>query len=98
MTSVFLSSFQVNGKSYNQARLLLGNMGSLHPANRLAAYVTGRLNAPAYVSQKASHISDPANTIKSPDTLHLKAAATLVPSAVTVRKTTELKTSMQPPG
>ncbi|XP_047430369.1 MAX gene-associated protein [Mugil cephalus] len=34
---------QVNGKSYNQARLLVGNMGSLHPANRLAAYVTGRL-------------------------------------------------------
>nr|XP_057912931.1 uncharacterized protein magl isoform X2 [Doryrhamphus excisus] len=33
----------VNGKSYKQARLLLGSVGSLHPANRLAAYVTGRL-------------------------------------------------------
>ncbi|XP_028296033.1 MAX gene-associated protein isoform X2 [Gouania willdenowi] len=42
---------QVNDKSYSQARLLLGNIGSLHPANRLAAYVTGRLPAPS-ISQK----------------------------------------------
>nr|XP_006008527.1 PREDICTED: MAX gene-associated protein isoform X1 [Latimeria chalumnae]XP_006008528.1 PREDICTED: MAX gene-associated protein isoform X1 [Latimeria chalumnae] len=34
---------QVNGKSYPQAKLLLGQMGALHPANRLAAYITGRL-------------------------------------------------------
>ncbi|XP_065449143.1 MAX gene-associated protein isoform X4 [Chrysemys picta bellii] len=34
---------QVNGKSYPQAKLLLGLMGALHPANRLAAYITGRL-------------------------------------------------------
>uniref|UniRef100_G3SGU0 MAX gene-associated protein n=1 Tax=Gorilla gorilla gorilla TaxID=9595 RepID=G3SGU0_GORGO len=32
--------FQVNGKSYPQAKLLLGQMGALHPANRLAAYIT----------------------------------------------------------
>ncbi|XP_076016321.1 MAX gene-associated protein [Genypterus blacodes] len=37
---------QVNGKFYSQAKLLLGNMGSLHPANRLAAYLTGRLRVP----------------------------------------------------
>ncbi|XP_056437862.1 uncharacterized protein magl [Gadus chalcogrammus] len=35
---------QVNGKSYPQACLMLGHVGSLHPANRLAAYVTGRLS------------------------------------------------------
>ncbi|MBN3298723.1 MGAP protein, partial [Amia calva] len=34
---------KVNGKSYPQAKLLLGQMGALHPANRLAAYITGRL-------------------------------------------------------
>ncbi|XP_066486947.1 MAX gene-associated protein isoform X3 [Tiliqua scincoides] len=34
---------QVNGKNYPQAKLLLGQMGALHPANRLAAYITGRL-------------------------------------------------------
>nr|XP_033807785.1 MAX gene-associated protein isoform X2 [Geotrypetes seraphini] len=37
------SLIQVNGKSYPQAKLLLGQMGALHPANRLAAYITGRL-------------------------------------------------------
>uniref|UniRef100_A0A1A8ADL6 Uncharacterized protein n=2 Tax=Nothobranchius TaxID=28779 RepID=A0A1A8ADL6_NOTFU len=35
---------QVNGKHYSFARLLLGRMGSLHPANRVAAHVTGRLH------------------------------------------------------
>ncbi|XP_031449392.1 MAX gene-associated protein isoform X3 [Phasianus colchicus] len=34
---------QVNDKRYPQAKLLLGQMGALHPASRLAAYVTGRL-------------------------------------------------------
>ncbi|XP_062973752.1 MAX gene-associated protein-like [Elgaria multicarinata webbii] len=34
---------QVNGKNYPQAKLLLGQMGALHPASRLAAYLTGRL-------------------------------------------------------
>ncbi|XP_053330429.1 MAX gene-associated protein [Spea bombifrons] len=34
---------QVNGKNYPQAKLLLGQMGALHPANRLAAYITHRL-------------------------------------------------------
>ncbi|XP_062863455.1 MAX dimerization protein MGA a [Trichomycterus rosablanca] len=32
----------VNGKPYPQAKLELGKMGALHPANRLAAYITGR--------------------------------------------------------
>lgn len=42
---------QVNGKAYPKARLQLGHMGALHPANRLAAYITGRLdpvNLPGY--------------------------------------------------
>lgn len=34
---------QVNGKSYSQAKVLLGQLGSLHPVNRIAAFVTGRL-------------------------------------------------------
>lgn len=88
---------QVNGKSYNQARLLLGNMGSLHPANRLAAYITGRLYAPADTSHKNSQQSDPTNKINAPGTLHIKAAGTVVPPIITARKTTELKTPTQPP-
>ncbi|KAF5908503.1 MAX gene-associated protein-like isoform X1 [Clarias magur] len=34
---------EVNGKTYNQAKLLLGQLGALHPVNRFAAFVTGRL-------------------------------------------------------
>ncbi|XP_044291702.1 MAX gene-associated protein-like isoform X3 [Varanus komodoensis] len=37
------SLIQANGKNYPQAKLLLGQMGALHPASRLAAYLTGRL-------------------------------------------------------
>ncbi|XP_029281313.1 MAX gene-associated protein isoform X3 [Cottoperca gobio] len=88
---------QVNGKSYNQARLLLGNMGSLHPANRLAAFVTGRLHPPGGISLKNSPKSDPANKIPSPGALHIKAAGTVVPPIITARKTTDLKTPAQPP-
>nr|XP_061837702.1 MAX dimerization protein MGA a isoform X2 [Nerophis lumbriciformis] len=36
---------QVNGKLYPLAKIQLGEMGALHPANRLAAYVTGRVQA-----------------------------------------------------
>ncbi|TRY95175.1 hypothetical protein DNTS_002633 [Danionella cerebrum] len=36
-------SIIVNGKPYPQAKLELGQMGALHPANRLAAYITGRI-------------------------------------------------------
>ncbi|KAM4663547.1 MAX gene-associated protein [Discoglossus pictus] len=39
---------QVNGKKYPQAKLLLGQMGALHPANRLAAYITHRLQPSLY--------------------------------------------------
>ncbi|XP_035000418.2 MAX gene-associated protein isoform X1 [Hippoglossus stenolepis] len=86
---------QVNGKSYNQARLLLGSMGSLHPANRLAAYVTGRLNAPADISHKNSQKPDSILRSNSPSTLHVKATDTEVPHTVTARRTTKLKIAVQ---
>ncbi|XP_073494919.1 MAX gene-associated protein isoform X2 [Phyllobates terribilis] len=35
---------EVNGKNYPHAKLLLGQIGALHPANRLAAYLTHRLS------------------------------------------------------
>ncbi|KAK5853185.1 hypothetical protein PBY51_006996 [Eleginops maclovinus] len=88
---------QVNGKSYNQARLLLGNMGSLHPANRLAAFVTGRLHPPGGTSLNNSQKSDPTNKTNTPGALHIKAAGTVVPPIITARKTTDLKTAARPP-
>ncbi|XP_029350514.1 MAX dimerization protein MGA a isoform X2 [Echeneis naucrates] len=36
---------QVNGKLYPLAKIQLGRMGALHPANRLAAYLTGRVGS-----------------------------------------------------
>ncbi|XP_068456296.1 MAX dimerization protein MGA a [Clinocottus analis] len=36
---------QVNGKLYPLAKIQLGMMGALHPANRLAAYLTGRVGS-----------------------------------------------------
>lgn len=36
---------QVNGKLYPMAKVQLGKMGALHPANRLAAYLTGRVGS-----------------------------------------------------
>uniref|UniRef100_A0A3Q1JX18 T-box domain-containing protein n=1 Tax=Anabas testudineus TaxID=64144 RepID=A0A3Q1JX18_ANATE len=35
----------VNGKLYPLAKIQLGKMGALHPANRLAAYLTGRVGS-----------------------------------------------------
>ncbi|XP_075048968.1 MAX gene-associated protein isoform X2 [Mixophyes fleayi] len=48
---------QVNGKSYPQAKLLLGQMGALHPANRLAAYITHRLRPSLFHLSKLSEIN-----------------------------------------
>ncbi|XP_055741364.1 MAX gene-associated protein-like [Salvelinus fontinalis] len=68
---------QVNGKSYSQARLLLGQMGALHPANRLAAFVTGRLRSVAKAPQKSLNCFP--RTKKTPvGAGHLKTAATAV--------------------
>ncbi|XP_024292797.1 MAX dimerization protein MGA a isoform X2 [Oncorhynchus tshawytscha] len=36
----------VNGRSYPNAKLQLGMMGAMHPANRLAAYLMGKLRRP----------------------------------------------------
>ncbi|CAI9551637.1 unnamed protein product [Staurois parvus] len=46
---------QVNGKTFPQAKLLLGQMGALHPANRIAAYITHRLRPNLlYLSKEAN--------------------------------------------
>ncbi|XP_071768542.2 MAX gene-associated protein, partial [Centroberyx gerrardi] len=87
---------QVNGKSYTQARLLLGNMGSLHPANRLAAYVTGRLQATTKIPHQNSQKPD--SKFRTPGIRRLKTAGTIVPPVITARKTKAQKTPKVPPG
>lgn len=71
-------------------------MGSLHPANRLAAYVTGRLHSPSDISYKVSQKPDSAHN--TPGALYIKASGTVVPPIITARKTTDLKTPTQAPG
>lgn len=76
-------------------------MGSLHPANRLAAYITGRVNLPPEISKKTSLKLDPAKKANASAVLLINAATgASAPSTVTATTTTtmELKTPSQLPG
>ncbi|XP_029902719.1 MAX gene-associated protein isoform X2 [Myripristis murdjan] len=84
---------QVNGKSYTQARLLLGSMGSLHPANRLAAHVTGRLQAAPKAPLKNSK-----SKIHTPGNRRCKTAGTMLPPVGTALKATAQKRINKPSG
>ncbi|KAK7907227.1 hypothetical protein WMY93_015839 [Mugilogobius chulae] len=53
---------QVNGKYYSHARLMMGRMGALHPANRVAAFVTGRLGGTSNLYKKPSSPTHPDST------------------------------------
>ncbi|KAM4724421.1 MAX dimerization protein MGA a isoform 2-T2 [Anableps anableps] len=68
---------QVNGKRYPLAKMKLGRMGALHPANRLAAYLTGRVGSPRL--QRASSSSEPSCKLQSSP--HVTSSAFSVPSA-----------------
>lgn len=78
---------QVNGKTYPQAKLELGKMGALHPANRLAAYITGRIcpvsqSGPNVVTStvtKASTTSVPVSTVSTVTTVTSMSASTAKP-------------------
>lgn len=95
---VFGLPLQVNGKPYNQARLLLGSIGSLHPANRLAGYITGRLQVPTSISQMASRQRGATDKINSRDELRIEVAGTVTPPTVTAVKSADLKAPTQSPG
>ncbi|XP_052009843.1 MAX gene-associated protein-like isoform X2 [Xyrauchen texanus] len=71
----------VNGKPYPQAKLELGQMGALHPANRLAAYITGRI---CPFSQSGSKIVTTATTTNTSTT---SVPVTSVATATTVTGT-----------
>ncbi|CAN9501918.1 unnamed protein product [Ophioblennius macclurei] len=50
---------KVNGKLYPLAKIQLGMMGALHPANRLAAYLTGRVGPSRRLQAPSSSSSSP---------------------------------------
>ncbi|KAM9067917.1 MAX gene-associated protein isoform X1 [Sarcophilus harrisii] len=90
---------EVNGKSYPQAKLLLGQMGALHPANRLAAYITGRLRPSVLdlstlstvISKVASNAKVaasriPRTQVPSPSTSQSMSSSTTTSSTMTTLK------------
>ncbi|XP_068195672.1 MAX dimerization protein MGA a isoform X2 [Antennarius striatus] len=58
---------RVNGKLYPLAKIQLGKMGALHPANRLAAYLTGRVALNTKEQGSSSSSSSP-SLCKPPQT------------------------------
>ncbi|XP_060031015.1 MAX gene-associated protein isoform X12 [Erinaceus europaeus] len=87
---------QVNGKSYPQAKLLLGQMGALHPANRLAAYITGRLRPSVLdLSTLSTVISKVASNAKVAAS---RKPRTLLPSTSNSKMTSSSGTTTNRPG
>ncbi|XP_031309134.2 MAX gene-associated protein isoform X10 [Camelus dromedarius] len=87
---------QVNGKSYPQAKLLLGQMGALHPANRLAAYITGRLRPSVLdLSTLSTVISKVASNAKVAAS---RKPRTLLPSTSNSKTTSSSGTTTSRPG
>uniref|UniRef100_A0A8D0ZRI1 MAX gene-associated protein n=1 Tax=Sus scrofa TaxID=9823 RepID=A0A8D0ZRI1_PIG len=87
---------QVNGKSYPQAKLLLGQMGALHPANRLAAYITGRLRPSVLdLSTLSTVISKVASNAKVAAS---RKPRTLLPSTSNSKATSSSGTTTNRPG
>ncbi|XP_074853145.1 MAX gene-associated protein isoform X4 [Carettochelys insculpta] len=85
---------QVNGKSYPQAKLLLGLMGALHPANRLAAYITGRLRPTVLdLSTLSTVISKVASNAKAAAS---RTPSVQVPTTSTPKTTSSISTTSTP--
>ncbi|XP_058472253.1 MAX dimerization protein MGA a isoform X2 [Solea solea] len=69
---------EVNGKLYPLAKIQLGKMGALHPANRLAAYLTGR------VGSNRKQTQGPGPTPMTPRTPTVCVTSSNLPNAVTL--------------
>ncbi|XP_033371348.1 MAX gene-associated protein isoform X4 [Parus major] len=86
---------QVNDKRYPQAKLLLGQMGALHPANRLAAYITGRLQPTVLdIAALSTVISKVAPSAKTPasGTPSVQGPTTSAPKTTSSTSTTSTPT------
>ncbi|XP_061698874.1 MAX dimerization protein MGA a isoform X3 [Syngnathoides biaculeatus] len=91
---------QVNGKMYPLAKIQLGDMGALHPANRLAAYLTGRVAATRkqgglLALPEPRRTSPPFSVPSSPTATSAATAASVAPAA-TCPSTAPTATSIAP--
>ncbi|XP_064318557.1 MAX gene-associated protein isoform X4 [Phalacrocorax carbo] len=85
---------QVNDKRYPQAKLLLGQMGALHPTSRLAAYITGRLQPTVLdFSTLSTVISKVASSAKAPAS---GTPSVQVPTTSTPKTTSSTSTTSTP--
>ncbi|XP_017157945.1 MAX dimerization protein MGA a isoform X2 [Poecilia reticulata] len=84
---------QVNGKQYPLAKIKLGRMGALHPANRLAAYLTGRVGSTK--QQQSSSSSEPSCNLQSIP--HVTSSAYCVPPAPAASTVAPAVVQSQPP-
>ncbi|XP_026520384.1 MAX gene-associated protein isoform X1 [Notechis scutatus] len=67
-------SIQVNGKHSPQAKLILGQMGALHPASHLAAYLMGRLQPTMSDLSKTNLKIAPSNKLAVSESLPTEAS------------------------
>lgn len=101
---------QVNGKLYPLAKIQLGRMGALHPANRLAAYLTGRVSSsrqqqpslrpPSSSSSSARRLGPTPLAVSSASSVVSNLAATTTNAAATTASptiTTTASSSVTPP-
>ncbi|XP_032403340.1 MAX dimerization protein MGA a isoform X1 [Xiphophorus hellerii] len=84
---------QVNGKQYPLAKIKLGRMGALHPANRLAAYLTGRVGSTK--QRQSSSSSEPSCNLQSFP--HVTSSAYCVPPAPAAPTVAPAVVQSQPP-
>ncbi|XP_070613469.1 MAX gene-associated protein isoform X2 [Erythrolamprus reginae] len=86
-------SIQINGKNSPQAKLLLGQMGALHPASHLAAYVTGRLQSTMFDFSKMILKIAPSNKLAASESLPVEVSTSETSKTPFRTDTTTVSTS-----
>uniref|UniRef100_A0A8C7R4P2 MAX dimerization protein MGA a n=1 Tax=Oncorhynchus mykiss TaxID=8022 RepID=A0A8C7R4P2_ONCMY len=87
----------VNGRSYPHAKIQLGMMGAMHPANRLAAYLTGKLRWPAYLKRSmaaSSSVPSQKHPSETPKGATDTKSSTRQPAQLAATPTTMVTTSV----
>uniref|UniRef100_A0A671TVR1 MAX dimerization protein MGA a n=1 Tax=Sparus aurata TaxID=8175 RepID=A0A671TVR1_SPAAU len=84
---------RVNGKPYPLAKIQLGRMGALHPANRLAAYLTGRVGLNRKKQSSSSSLPSSPSLAKPPQ---IQTSAPTSQPSVTLLKIPTAPSVLQP--
>ncbi|XP_019909736.2 MAX dimerization protein MGA a isoform X2 [Esox lucius] len=82
----------VNGRSYPHAKIQLGRMGAIHPANRLAAFLTERLQWPVGLETSMSSHENPSATAEDFEGLTNTSSSMEQPAQLAASLTTSVAT------